>query len=356
MTQSITGKDWQKFLEQEKKIHRIPSLAILNLSGKTIRELPEKIAGQYQAMTNSFAPEYILKTLAIRLNPQQLYPWAKSLFIAAIPFDLLPEPKNFIPKTAEPLFVGKIAGYAARQDYHIFAQGLFKKFSEDLTSFICQFHPDPLAFKSELCVDTKPVAERSLAVAANLGIIGRNFSLLTHDSGTSCFIAELFTDIEAPDIKDSPQKISCGSCSSCISSCSTGALASPACFGYNLCRSCLTMEKRGILSSSERKLINGWIFGCDDCSSCCPASKLPHLFPADIKWLLTTPPGQIKERISGTPLEYAGVTLLRRNALVVLGNRNNESALALIKKFTAETGSNLLKTTAEDIVRENNKN
>lgn len=354
MSLAIPKNNWKLFLEKEKKIYQISSIAIISLTDKSNNDLTKKLTKAYQSITDSSMSEYLKKTLELRTDPQKLFPWAESLFIAAIPFSNIPQIDHFIPEAKNPLFAGKIAGYATRRDYHTYAQDMFKNFTIDLSSFVKFFNPDHQPFKSEICVDTMPVAERALAAFGNLGQIGKNASLITHDAGSGCFIAELFTDLEAPDIKASYPKFSCGSCGTCISACTNGALNSHE-FGYSLCRSCLTMEKRGILSSTERQLLGEWIFGCDDCSSSCPGSKLPPPFYADIQWLLTANAADIKKRIKGTAIEYAGVTLLRRNALAVLGNRRHSDTLALIASFAKQTGSILLKTTAEEILDDNNK-
>jgi len=350
MPLSITRKDWKAFIEHEKKVHIISSMAIINLNGKKQDDLSAKIAKKYQSLINTSLPEYIKNTIELRSDPRKLFPWAKSIFIAAVPFNRVPNVENFIPEAKNPLFAGKIAGYATRKDYHIFAKELFNSIANDISTFISQYKNEKQDIRIEICVDTMPVAERALAAISNLGKIGKNASLLTHDAGSGCFITELFTDLDVPDVKAHSLNVSCNSCSNCISACQTGALKSKSEFGYALCRSCLTMEKRGILSLNERKILGEWIFGCDDCSSCCPGSKLPKPFDADLKWLLTVDAGEIKRRIKGTAIEYAGVTLLRRNALAVLGNRKSKETLNLIQKFAEKSGSRLLKTTAEEIL------
>ncbi len=352
MSLIISTADWEQFLEKEKKIHRISSIAILNLNSKQQNNISVEISEKYQKLSNSSIPKYVKNTIELRNDPRKLFPWAKSLIIATIPFHIIPRMDNFIPESTNPLFAGKIAAYAAGKDYHIFAKELFSSFTHDLSSFINTCTNSKQLIKSEICVDTMPVAERSLAVAGNLGKIGRNTFLLTNDDGSGCFIAELFTDIDAPEIKAATFSTACSSCNNCAKACNTGALDSKSKFAYNLCRSCLTMEKRGTLSLQERNSLDGWIFGCDDCSSCCPKTKLPVPFEADLEWLLTTNTAEVKKKIKGTAIEYAGVTLLRRNALAVLGNRKNKKVFDLIKNFAAKTGSDFLRTAAEEILKE----
>ena len=350
MSLTISTTNWKKFLEHEKKLHGISSIGILNLNDELQNEISAKITAKDQALLKNALPKYVKDTIDLRSDPRKLFPWAKSIIIVAIPFNIIPEIDNFLPEATNPLFAGKISAYATRQDYHIFAKELFCSIAQNLSDFFNIHTNEKQLIKSEICVDTMPVAERALALAGNLGEIGRNTSLLTSDAGSGCFIAELFTDIDAPTIKPATFSVSCASCCNCINACDTGALESQSDFAYALCRSCLTMEKRGMLSLAERNSLGGWIFGCDDCSSCCPKTKLPAPFQADLAWLLTIDTAEVKKKIKGTAIEYAGVTLLRRNALAVLGNHKNKETVDLIKNFAKKTGSRLLRTTAEEIL------
>ena len=349
----MNKKEWKLFLEKEKQLLDISSIAVLDLSGKEIKNFSTKIAKRYKAAADYFLPEYILRTIDLRTDPCKLFPWAESLFIAAVPFNIIPVAEDFIPRSENPEITGKIADYATRKDYHIFAKELLAKFAEDLAKFAIMESGGTL--KTKVCVDTMPIAERPLAALANIGVIGRNFSLLTYNAGSRCFIAELFSNLKIPDIKERSFRTTCESCSACLSACSTGAITRESTFAYNLCRSSITMEKRGVLNNKEREMLGDWIFGCDDCSSCCPGSKQPSSFHADLEWLLFSPLSEVKRKISGTPLEYAGVTLLRRNALAVLENKKSNTAIAMIKKFIENSKSVLLKATATDIL-ESNKN
>jgi epoxyqueuosine reductase QueG len=110
------------------------------------------------------------------------------------------------------------------------------------------------------------------------------------------------------------------------------------------------MEKRGVLSPKERKMIAPWIFGCNICSSACPGSPSAEPFRADLRWLLTSTAADVKHHIIGTPLNYAGVTLLRRNALAALEAEGSDEAFELIKDFAEKTQSSVLKISAEEIL------
>ena len=105
------------------------------------------------------------------------------------------------------------------------------------------------------------------------------------------------------------------------------------------------MEKRGVLTPKEGALLGDWIFGCDECLAICPGTTLPSPFELDLRWLLEASSAETRRAISNTALEYAGVTLLRRNAIIVLANRRHPETEALISRFSRTTGSDLLRAT-----------
>lgn len=350
MTLLANKPELQHFLDQSKKQYGFAALSVISLRKETMADFAAQLAKTSPNASPSELPDYISRKMDLRRDPRLLFPWARSVFIAAVPFNRLPPTEIYLPAATEIEYTGKIAGYAARRDYHQYGRELFAKFATSLAKFANADDFTNHEFQYEICIDTMPVAERALAAFSGLGSVGRNFSLLVKSNGSSCFIAELFTDLDLPDITETGFPLSCSSCNICLNSCKTGALNSKSAFGYQLCRSYLTMENRGSLSPRERKFLGGWIFGCDDCTSCCPESHQPPVFHADIEWLLCSPASEVKKRIAETPLNYAGVTLLRRNSLAVLENTGTVKAKSLISRFSRMTGSELLKKTAREIL------
>ena len=343
---------FDKFILDLKKQYGISSLAVLDLEDQNLDDFSANLAKKYDDASRSFLPDYITQTMQLRSDPRLLFPWAKSIFILAIPFNTLPKPEFALPVAQNLELGGKIAGYATRKDYHISAQKIVAKFAGNIEGFAKKTFTDQLYdMQYEICVDTMPVAERALALYSGLGEIGKNSLILTYNDGSGCFIVELFTNLNFPNVKAKKQQLSCSSCSGCSNACSTGALNTLDAFKYNICRSYLTMEKRGALNIEEKNLLGEWIFGCDDCSSCCPGTNLPPSLQLDLEWLLLSPSSEVKKIIADTPLNYAGVTLLRRNALAVLENRGSEIGRELVVRFSQQTGSLLLKNIAKESLR-----
>jgi epoxyqueuosine reductase len=296
-------------------------------------------------------PEYIKKSLDERVAPVEKFPWAESVLIAAIPFSNIPKYEPFISEaTDSDALYGLIAPYATRLDYHLFAKQLLNNIIEDFKNLSHDKSIENLqSFKYEPCVDTKPIAEKALASYSNVGQFGKNQLIQTQNFSSDTFLIELFTNVKIPDIKEKSFFLKCNSCDKCSLSCPSGALHNYE-FDYTRCISAITMEKRGILSPKERKLIAPWIFGCNICSSACPGSPVDEPFKADLRWLLTSSASDVKHHIIGTPLNYAGVTLLRRNALAVLESIGTSDAFDLIQFFSEKTQSSVLKISAEEIL------
>ena len=314
---------------------------ILPLSHQVRAEL----AGEFAKNDLTSYPGYISETAQFRADPLRLFPWARSVISVAFPFSSLPDSDYVFPEAESAEFAGKIAGYALKKDYH----SAGRKILEEMVRVLKV--ETKISFRSEICIDTAPVAERIIAKFAGIGIQGKNMNILVPGFGSGCFLAEIFTDLETPELPPAAEIPSpCVSCGRCIRVCPSGALQNDGCFECSRCISHLTMEKRGMLTREEQQILGSWIFGCDQCTSCCPDTILPLPFLIDLKYLLEVPSSELKRAIRGTALEYAGTTLLRRNALAVLGNKNTPATKELIQRFAAKTGSRLLRETAENLL------
>lgn len=344
-------------IEKAKKDFGFTETRILPLTKEIRNQISAKLA---ESDISSF-PDYMTESVDMRSDPLKLFPWAKSVIVVAFPFADIPDHIPFLRPATSLELSGKVAGYAMKKDYHRFGKEKLARLAEKLKEdFNCEI-------RTEICIDTSPVAEKIIANLAGLGKIGLNSCLLVKNHGSGCFLGEIFTDIKIHDtgceirgrddlpvaqVPNPEEFWSCQGCNRCLASCPTGAISEGKEFRCGLCRSHLTMEKRGELTKEERKQMGYSVFGCDICTECCPRSNIPNAFDLDLEWLLMSSSGELKKAIKGTALEYAGVTLLQRNALAVLENRNTTESFDLIKKFAEKTGSDLLKKTAENIIEQ----
>jgi len=211
-------------------------------------------------------------------------------------------------------------GKRVSSDYH-------KVLLKRLKTLEARLHEEFGAFESRAYVDTGPVVERSLAVAAGLGWIGKNTCLIHPKLGSFGFLAVLLTSMKADEgyglqpvpsfppkttgasapgdppsphdrsrivvggsgglhapetqhenigpsgpeaVASLPHPDRCGSCTRCIEACPTNALDHPYQMDAARCISYLTIEHKGPIDESLMPGIGRQVFGCDICQDVCP--------------------------------------------------------------------------------------
>jgi len=211
---------------------------------------------------------------------------------------------------------GKISRYAWGDDYHDIIDSKLKIMIDELKKFF------PYAnFKA--CCDTAPVMEKEWAQKAGIGWIGKNTNLLTKQTGSWLFLAEIISDLEIEP--DTPALDYCGSCTLCIDHCPTKALVEPYKLDARLCISYLTIEHRGEFSDNAPSY-KEWIYGCDICQDVCPWNN----FQSETEEISFQPRGQgteieleyaakisdegFKKVFAGSPILRTKAEGLRRNA------------------------------------------
>jgi len=244
-------------------------------------------------------------------------------------------------RTDEPQLVGSNQGRVARYawgttDYH------------DLLREKLHLLSDRLHTRSPGCttrgvVDTAPLLERDFARLAGLGWFGKNTMLINKRAGSWLLLAGLLTDLDLEP--DAPHATShCGTCTRCLDVCPTDAFVSPYVLDARRCISYLTIELKGAIPVDLRAGVGEWMFGCDLCQDVCPWNgkaprstcevfqPLSDLNPAEPLRILRMNQEEFQQRFTGTPLERPGFDGIRRNAIVVIGNRGDEIAIpALIE-------------------------
>jgi len=234
-----------------------------------------------------------------------------------------------LPRNDNP--TGRVARYAWGRDYHQVVGRRLEEFREKLNEAAGR------PVRAEICVDTKPLLERSLAQKAGLGFIGKQSQLLHPQLGPWLFLAELVTDLELePDI---PYIGSCGSCRICIDECPTQAIQPQGGIDARRCIAYLTIEHKGEIDPGLRPLIGDWVFGCDICLQVCPyASKGKETSWSDLKAesgfgprldlaeLVRIPSNRAYERkFEGTAITRARRKQLIRNIEIVKENLAGEN-------------------------------
>jgi epoxyqueuosine reductase len=253
---------------------------------------------------------YLERRVESRLDPSQYHP----LYLED--GERQPEPKGDLWR--------RVARYARGKDYHEVMGDRLKT----LEARVREAFP---GCETRRYVDTGPVLERELAARAGIGVVGKNTMLLHPEAGSWFLLGELFLSLDLSP--DPPLTDLCGSCTLCLQACPTGALAEPYRLDSNRCISYWTIEHRGPLPPEARRMVGGWVFGCDVCQEVCPWNREPagaahpemELPPEraelDLARLLRLPREEYVERFRGSPMKRAKLAGLQRNAAVAMGNR-----------------------------------
>lgn len=213
--------------------------------------LHQGMHGKMQYMENHFD---------LRVDPSKLVPGAKSVITLL---------KNYYPSAKQEPNTPLIAKYAWGKDYHEVIRAQLKVFLGELTVQIGEINGRGF-------VDSAPVLERSWAVKAGLGWVGKNGNLIHKQAGSFFFIATLIVDLaletDAPFAKDY-----CGTCTKCIDACPTEAILPNKKINGSKCISYYTIElKDALLPNKLKEQFNNWIFGCDICQDICPWNRFSH--------------------------------------------------------------------------------
>jgi len=280
--------------------------------------------------------DYLERMFAEKSNPWKTFPFARSVVVVAFANRWGdPVANHPFPTPGKDAPVGYVSAYAREADYHHVGQSILAELKAWLGDGI----------ESEAAVDTKAVFERLFAEVGGLGEIGGNSLLRVPDQNTRVFIGSLFVDAELPEVVlDSKLPFACGTCQACIENCPTGAIGRGRAIDARKCISYLSIEKRDLLGREEAEWLGDWLFGCDDCTTVCPPRDTADMrIPVDLEWLLKSPASKVRRVIKGSAVAYAGVTQLRKNAVVILKKMDTSRAQKLLGWVRENTGSDLIR-------------
>lgn len=287
---------------------------------------------------------YLAREDALRKrgNPELILDNCQRIISLALPYR---SPSN--DNAAPPAGFGRISAYARTDDYH----HQIREKLDQLEQFIRANAGSPVTLRSY--VDTGPILERSYAVKAGLGQVGKNTCLIVPGAGTYFFLAEILSDLPLP--VDSPYTADlCKSCQRCIAACPTHCILPERMLDARRCISYLTIEHKGIIPDEQKGLIGDWVFGCDICQTVCPhnAWTPDQVYPLgedhlpetlDLPGLFDLDETGFKHHFGGTPLERTKRASLLRNAALVLGNQRVRAALPTLQNaLQIETDEGLL--------------
>ncbi|MGY5849065.1 tRNA epoxyqueuosine(34) reductase QueG [Salegentibacter sp. F14] len=210
--------------------------------------------GQMKYMENHFDK---------RLDPTKLVEGSKSVISLLL---------NYYPHQIQKQDSYKVSKYAYGRDYHFVIKTKLKELMEVMQKEIGEI-------AGRAFVDSAPVLDKAWAAKSGLGWIGKHSNLLSKQTGSFYFIAELIVDLELE--YDTPVTDHCGTCTACIDACPTNAIVEPYKVDGSKCISYFTIELKDELPNSFKGQFEDWMFGCDICQDVCPWNRFsqPHNEP-----------------------------------------------------------------------------
>ncbi len=262
-------------------------------------------------------------------DPTRSMPAAKSLVAGA---------RNYRRSAIAPppdTMVGKVAHYAWNDHYGELRVAL------DAAADVLR----SAGYSAHVHADDNHLVDRNVAYRAGLGWYGKNANLLIPDAGSWFVLGGIITD--APLVPaDRLEPDGCGPCRRCIDDCPTGAIVGPGMVDARRCLAWL-VQARGAMPVEFRSALGDRLYGCDDCQEVCPPNlglerrgDLPR--PADtadpwieIEWVLTADDEELMARVGRWYLADRNPHVVRRTALVVLGNlgRGRPETVPLLERY-----------------------
>jgi epoxyqueuosine reductase len=295
----------------------------------------ERSAALNRWLANGFDGEmgYMRQTAEQRANPESILPGAASAIVVAASYACPADEARRLECADDP-GVGLVARYARGADYH----GVLRVRLEALAAWL----GEQVGCQTRVAVDTAPLLERELAMAAGIGFIGKNTMLISPGVGSYTSLGVLLTTAALPACQ--PAEARCGHCRRCLDSCPTNAFAAPYLLDARRCISYLTIEHRRDIAPELAQRSKRWVFGCDECQQVCPYNKptrhsrqqpvdedlapLDGLSELSLEKLLSLKSGAYRRLVKGRALARVPRHCLVRNAAVAAANTQAQAVEA----------------------------
>ena len=260
-----------------------------------------------------------------KTNPKKIWDKVETIIVLG---------QNYGPKE-NPLFLnkdknhGNISIYAQDEDYHFVIKNKLQNLQD--------WFKDKYNLETKIFVDTSPIMEKYFAEKAGLGWQGKHTNIVSKSFGSWLFLAEIFLPIKINETKNMIN--GCGSCVKCLEICPTNAILSNYKIDSKRCISYLTIENKGPIPMSLRKLIGNKIYGCDDCLSICPwnkfatetdEKKLTSNDKNNLLFFLKFSEEHFKTYFHNSSVKRIGWNRFLRNIIIASGNSKNKKLIKYI--------------------------
>lgn len=264
-----------------------------------------------------------------RGDPRVLWPDVRTVILLAVNYGPATDPLAQVERRDQ----ATISVYAQGDDYH----DVIKKRLKVLGRWMI----DSFGGDIKVFVDTAPVMEKPLAMAAGIGWQGKHTNLVSRDFGSWLFLGSIFTTLELAT--DESSEDHCGACRKCLDVCPTAAFPAPYKLDARRCISYLTIEHKGFIPDEFRKPMGNRIYGCDDCLAVCPWNKFAEqsretkFHPREeltaplLSTLADLDDPAFRLLFSKSPIKRIGRDRFVRNVMIAIGNSDDISLVPSAK-------------------------
>jgi epoxyqueuosine reductase len=236
------------------------------------------------------------------------FPWANS--IVALSWAYLPEAGS---PGAGAAGEGRVARFATK-DHYTGLRHVAGTLRRELAG---------VGHRAEVLIDDDRLVDRAAAVRAGVVWWGKSSMALDPKHGPWLLLGSVVTDAVLEP--DHPMLRDCGTCDACIPACPTGAIIAPGVLDANRCLA-HWLQTAGVFPEALRIPLGDRVYGCDDCLDACPPGHkqlsrgLSIQGRVDLVGLLTTDDEALLGRFDHFYLPGRRPRILRRNAIIALGN------------------------------------
>jgi epoxyqueuosine reductase len=311
-------------------------------------ELAERL-DEFMALQRHGAMQWLEDKAERRRHPNALWPEARGIIALGLNYGPESNPLDVLAQTDR----AAISVYAQGRDYHL----VVKKKLKSLAGWLHRH----VGHDVKVFVDTAPLMEKPLSVAAGIGWQGKHTNLVSRDFGSWLFLGLILTTAEfAPDEAEVDH---CGSCSNCLDICPTQAFPAPYQLDARRCISYLTIEYDGVIADDFAVAMGNRIYGCDDCLAVCPWNKFastareialrsrPELDAPTLLDLAGLDDASFRERFATTAVKRIGRDRLVRNVCVALGNSGDAAMRPVLERLSNDSAEVVRAQAAQALTR-----
>ena len=308
--QSADVSDLQRYTDSITRLGLEAGAAFVSVAPADVMHRAREVLVARKSAGLNDTREFTYRNPERSTDPKRAVSEAKAVIVAALPYgsDTPASPSG--PH-------GSIAQYA-REDY-------YEKLSSALRVMRDKLRTD--GFRALDFVDDNSMVDRESAWLGGLGWFGKNANLLIRGAGSMVVLGSVVTTAPLKVHRD-VEPDGGGSCRVCIDACPTAAIVDDGVIDARRCLSWL-LQKPGVFPVEFRSALGDRLYGCDDCQETCPENVrlLPtrRMAAQSDSWVpildvLDEDDESLDRRVQRWYVPGRDVKVVRRNALVVLGN------------------------------------